>query len=83
MYVPKLTTVLSVCLMASLCACSGTSGNADPCRLFSPVYVADQDSLTDTTARAVLTNNRAGQKHCGWKPTGRSSDTRGRPVTDS
>lgn len=60
-----------LCLVLPLVSCA-TTGHVDPvvtgCTAFHPVYVGAADVLTDPTARAILANNLAGAKLCGWQP---------------
>ncbi|QWE95669.1 hypothetical protein [Cupriavidus sp. EM10] len=38
------------------------------CDWTKPIYVDKADVLTNETAQAILSHNRAGAKVCGWKP---------------
>lgn len=39
------------------------------CTWTSPIYVSKTDVLSDTTAKAILAYDLAGQKNCNWKPS--------------
>lgn len=55
---------LMLCLMAlPLMSCSATGGG-DYCLIYKPVFVSDQDRLTDATARQVLENNLVWRRIC-------------------
>ncbi|WP_231927758.1 hypothetical protein [Caballeronia cordobensis] len=38
------------------------------CDWTKPIYVSENDVLSDETARAILAHNKAGAAQCGWKP---------------
>lgn len=39
------------------------------CDWVKPIYLDKTDVLSDSTAKAILAHDEAGQKACGWKPT--------------
>lgn len=54
------------CIIAILLSsCTNYSGGAG-CDAWRPILIADADSLTADTARAILAHNRAGRALCGW-----------------
>jgi hypothetical protein len=53
--------------LAILLASCGASGPAtDACGPWRAIYVAKADTLTEDTARALLSHNRTGAALCGW-----------------
>lgn len=52
------------------CATNGRviEASTSGCEWTRPIYVAEQDVLTDATARQILANNETGHRLCGWKP---------------
>lgn len=79
--------MLLLCLTVTLTGCCTTSGASKPplkpqiivqtrvvdtaCDWTKPIYVDKADELSEQTAKAILANNRAGAKVCGWKPKGK------------
>lgn len=61
---------LPLALLLQSCATTGVAPKPliTGCQAFAPVYVSADDVLTDATARAILANNQAGMKLCGWTP---------------
>lgn len=59
------TSALIVMAML-LAACSSTAGNF--CAVSQPIRPSASDTLTDDTARQVLTHNQYGAEVCGWRP---------------
>lgn len=57
-------TALLIALAMPLASCAGTGGAG--CDAWRPVLVAEADSLTAPTARAILAHNLAGRRLCGW-----------------
>lgn len=54
-------------IMALLLAgCSATAGNF--CQVSVPIRPSASDSLTDGTARQILTHNEYGARVCAWRP---------------
>jgi hypothetical protein len=49
-------------LLLTGCASSGAATNY--CDLVRPVYISQQDSLTDGTARQILTHNETWARVC-------------------
>lgn len=49
-----------------LAGCSTTAGNF--CQVSSPIRPSASDSLTEGTARQILTHNRYGAEVCRWQP---------------
>ncbi len=74
--------ILLLLASLTLTACCTTSGANKPepevvyvpkvtdtaCEWTRPIFVDKGDVLTDDTAKAILSHNRAGAKVCGWKP---------------
>jgi type IV pilus biogenesis protein CpaD/CtpE len=65
----------SASLMAALLLTFGATGCAtrtpaepDFCATARPIYISKTDSISDATARQVLTHNLTGARLCGWTP---------------
>lgn len=58
--------VAVVLLAGLLAACQTAAGSF--CDVSSPIRPSASDSLTDGTARQVLTHNLTGARLCHWKP---------------
>ena len=56
--------VMSLILLSG-CATSGVVTDTG-CLVFKPIYVSQQDELTEGTARQVLRHNETGRAVCGW-----------------
>ena len=57
-------TALWIALAMLLQSCAGTGGGG--CEAWRPILVAEADSLTAPTARAILAHNPTGRRLCGW-----------------
>lgn len=56
-----------LCLTALLIASCANRGAGDFCLVArQPIRIADEDRLTDDTARAILTYDNKGRALCGW-----------------
>lgn len=60
----KTSALIIMALLLS--ACSSTAGNF--CLVSQPIRPSASDTLTDGTARQVLTHNEYGARVCGWRP---------------
>ncbi len=81
--------MLSALLANLLTACAATGPATEPeprlitntrvidtgCQTFKPVYISKADVLTKGTADGILANNVAGERQCGWKPSGETAGT--------
>jgi hypothetical protein len=63
-----LTKIFAAASMALLLTGCGLTGRATDtaCVAFGPIYVSQQDTLTDGTAEQILAHNLTGKKLCGW-----------------
>jgi hypothetical protein len=52
-------------LLLTSCAAIGRANNSY-CQIAKPIYISQDDVLSDATAREVLEHNRTGKKICGW-----------------
>jgi hypothetical protein len=59
----KTALIVSLILLGG-CATDGPA--PDPCGPWRPLYVDKDDSLTISTARALLAHNETGRELCGW-----------------
>ena len=59
-------TATWIALAILLASCAGTGAARDACGLWRPILVAEADTLTTSTARAILAHNLAGRRLCGW-----------------
>lgn len=58
---------LMVCLTGLLVTSCASIGAGDSfCLIAKPIYVSPRDTLTDDTARAILTHDETGARICGW-----------------
>jgi len=57
---------LWIALAILTASCAGTGGGSDACAPWRPILVAEADSLTPGTARAILAHNLTGRRLCGW-----------------
>ncbi|KLU17164.1 hypothetical protein AFK69_13715 [Xenorhabdus sp. GDc328] len=53
---------------------NNTTGSTAPafCDIASPIYIGKEDTLTDLTARNILTYNLIGYRLCGWKKSSKN-----------
>ena len=68
----KFTAMLLGCLMMLSLASCATSGPADECLAFDPIYLNQGDLIAAETARQILSHNRTWEKLCG--PPARRSE---------
>lgn len=59
-----LSLLLLTALLLSGCATSGVG--TDQCDWVKPIYVSNDDVLTDGTAKQILTHDETGKAICGW-----------------
>lgn len=59
-----LYTMLLTTLLLSGCATVGPA--TDQCDWAKPIYVSQDDVLTDGTAKQILTHDETGKAICGW-----------------
>jgi hypothetical protein len=64
----KFVGVFSLLMMLPLIAgcANGPAQGLDVCSPWQPIYLAQEDRLTQETARSLITHNRTGQALCGW-----------------
>lgn len=59
--------LFAMCLPALLLAgCATTGAGINGCDWAKPIYVSQDDVLTDGTARQILTHDETGKAICGW-----------------
>jgi len=53
--------------LATGCVATGPGANdALRCAGWRPIYVSDEDVLSEGTAEAILSHNLTGREACGW-----------------
>lgn len=52
------------CLMMMLLNGCAVTGHGSYCDIANPIYISDDDHLTNDTARAILSNNETWRKLC-------------------
>ncbi|WP_434527315.1 hypothetical protein [Photorhabdus asymbiotica] len=53
-------------LMITGCASNNTAITPLFCEMAEPIYIGQEDVLTDITARGILTHNLIGKRLCAW-----------------
>lgn len=66
---PKL--LLTLCALMTGCACFKEPEVQvrvidTACKWTKPIYISQQDLLTDETAKQIVAHNEAGLDRCGW-----------------
>lgn len=56
--------MLLMAVLAAGCATSGPATNG--CEWAKPIYVSQDDALTDGTAKQILQHDLTGKAICGW-----------------
>lgn len=66
-YHPLRLSLFAMCLPILLLAgCATTGAGINGCDWAKPIYVSNDDVLTDGTAKQVLTHDETGKAICGW-----------------
>ena len=60
----KYLNLLSVLMLALFLASCGIIGGGDDCSCTKPILVADEDALTEATARDILVHNEVWERLC-------------------
>ena len=68
MHFPKHQRFLSLLLLTTLLlsGCATTGAVTNGCEWAKPIYVSQEDVLTDGTAKQILTHDETGKQVCGW-----------------
>lgn len=59
--------LLRIAPLILLASCA-VDGGGDFCLVARPIYMAAEDHVADSTARAILAHNETGARQCGWRP---------------
>ena len=62
----RMRTLLLIAPLTLLANCGATGAVATDCAAWRPILVADEDQITDPTARDILAHNLTGRRLCGW-----------------